>query len=517
MKTNIKIIISSLVFYIILLFGMMSCNKSTINLDPIGDTESSFYKTERQMTMAVMGVYQKVGFFYTFRGAANSFLQSVWQLPGDDLTTQASHAMEYFTALNGQTGQMGDFYNYCYQLIARANVVLQKVEENSSVAYVSKPELKAFHRGEALFLRSWAYYTLWNTFGTAPLVTERITSLKDGYPSNSKGTELLDQAIIDLREAATLLPNIWDASNRGRVTSNSAHALCGKILVFRGTVNKANADFVAAINEFDAITGVSLMPNYGDNFDYTQEDNIESLFEYHANEQASGSNNAFLDNDRFAVVGDLSAWYGMFTQKPSWIGNTVYSATQSLIDAYEAGDPRRDYTLNSDAKATDLINVVKYTRNGMPTKDKASYEQSKNNPRILRFADVLLLKAEAIVRSGGSLNEAIGLINEIRERARNSDISGIPSGVPADLNNTETDPAVVLEWVFNERRIELACEEGHRWYDLRRRHIATEIDLKHWDFSSKRIDLKFEDYNINFPLPEIEVTESPNLDQNEGY
>lgn len=500
-----------------LFIAIPSCNKSTINLSPIGDTESSFFQTERQMTMAVMGVYQKVGFFYRFRNNQNTFQQSVWLLPGDDLTTEAAHAMEYFTALSGQTGQLGDFYMYCYQLIARANVVLQKIEENGSVAYASMPELRAFHRGEALFLRSWAYYILWNTFGTAPLITERITSLEDAYPPNSKGTELLDQAISDLKEAAKLLPDHWDAANLGRVTASSAHALCGKILVFRGTVNKTNADFTTALSEFNSITGASLMPNYGDNFDYTKEDNSESFFEYHANEQSSGNNNASLDNDRFAVVGDLSAWYGMFTQKPSWIGTAVYSATQSLIDAYEAGDPRRDYTLTADAKATDLKNVVKYTRNGMTTKGKETNEQSKNNPRILRYADVLLLKAEAIVRSGGSLSEAVDLINQIRERARNSDISGVPSAVPADLNNTETDPAVVLDWVFNERRIELACEEGHRWYDLRRRHMAGEIDLKQWDFSSKRIDLKFEDYNINFPLPEIEVTESPNLNQNEGY
>ena len=142
--------------------------------------------------------------------------------------------------------------------------------------------------------------------------------------------------------------------------------------------------------------------------------------------------------------------------------------------------------------------------------------QSKNNPRILRYADVLLLKAEAMVRSGGSLSEAVGLINQVRARARKS-VTGTASVVPADLSTSELNAATVLDWIFKERRIELACEEGHRWYDLRRRHIAGEIDLKTWNFSSKRIDFAFKNDNVNFPLPEIEVIENPNLEQNPGY
>ena len=508
------------IFVTILLMGfaLVSCDESTIDLNPIGDTDASFFQNEGQMTQAVLGIYQKVGFFYTFRNNQNLFLQSVWLVPSDDLTTEASHDMENFVGLRGQTSQIRDFYAFSYQLIARANVVLQKIEENGSFAYNNTPALKDHHKGEALFLRAWMNFILWNTFGTAPVVSEWITDLDDAFPPNSTGTQLLDQAIADLSQAAQLLPASWNAANKGRVTANSARALRGKILVFRGTVNKTPADFTAAIADFNAITGVSLMPNYGDNFNYTKENNAESFFEYQANEAAGGSNNnAALNNDFFAVVGDISAWYGYFTRKPTWIGNTVYSATQSLIDAYEPGDPRRIYTLTANAKGTDLTNVVKYTRDGMWTNGKQANEQSKNNPRILRYADVLLMKAEAIVRSGGSLSEAIGLVNQVRARARKSTLTGVESAVPADLSTAQTNPATVLDLIYNERRIELACEEGHRWYDLRRRHLAGEIDLKNWNFNSKRVDFQFRDHNVNFPLPEIEVIENPNLSQNAGY
>jgi hypothetical protein len=175
------------------------------------------------------------------------------------------------------------------------------------------------------------------------------------------------------------------------------------------------------------------------------------------------------------------------------------------------------YTFVANPTGAMQKNIVKYVRDGMVTNNKASTEQSKNNPRILRYADVLLLKAEAIVRSGGSLSEAIELINQIRTRARKSTLTGVEAAVPANLNTAETDATVVLDWVYQERRRELACEDGHRWYDLRRRHIAGEIDLKVWNFNSKKIDLVFKDFNVNFPLPELEVIDNPNLDQNTGY
>ncbi|SHN10233.1 Starch-binding associating with outer membrane [Cyclobacterium lianum] len=491
-----------------------SCDDATIELEPIGDTEAGFFQTEEQMTQAVLGIYQKLTFFYTFRGGPNNFLQAIWQLPADDLTTEANHPHEFFSGLNGNNGQLNAFYRFSYQLIARANTLLEKIEENGATAYENQPELRDFHRGEALFLRAWMYFRLWNTYGTAPLVRERITVLENAFPPNSQGTELLDQAIIDLEEAAQLLPESWDDVNKGRVTRNSALGLRGKVLVFRGTVSGNNADFGMAIQNFDAISGLSLMPNYGDNFDASLENNDESLFEFQANNQAA-INNVFLDNDSFAVVGDIGAYLGQFVRRPSWVGNAVYSATSSLKNEYEEGDPRVPYIFDPDPGL--VTNVVKYIRDGNWTNNPGGANgSSRNNPRILRYADILLLKAEAIVRSDGNLQEAVALVNQIRERARMSEENGV-SPVPADYTLSGAAGDTVLDWIFKERRMELACEEGHRWYDLRRRHLAGEIDLKIWDFDSKRIDLEFEDYHVNFPLPEIEVIENENMNQNTGY
>ena len=510
----------SFLLMLLLVVGLNSCNEETINLDPIGDTEAGFFQNESQMDQAVFGIYQKVAFFYAFRGGQNNNTAPVVMLPGDDLTTSASYAHENFTALNGSNGQLGLYYQFAYQLIARANTVLKKIEENGSFAYKAIPAQKDYNKGEALFLRAYMNFCLWNVFGTAPLVTERITDLNNAFPPNSKGTELLDQAIKDLQEAAQLLPASWPAAYKGRLTKNSALGLRGKCLVFRGTVNKTSADFTAAIADFNAISGASLMPQYSNNFDVKFENNAESLYEYQAN-NATGAVNPFVGgaggNDAFAAIGEIGGYWGMFSQRPTWIGNSYFTATASIRNAYEPGDPRLAYNL--DPNPATLINVKKYIKNTSYATggNGASNEISLNNPRILRYADVLLLKAEAIVRSGGNLKDAIALVNQIRDRARKSVESGAPSAVPADRDVNETNAATVLEWIFQERRIELAFEEGHRWWDLRRRHIAKEIDLKTYDFQSKLIDFKFQDHNVNFPLPSKEVDESPALEQNTGY
>ena len=497
------------------MMSLMACDPDTIDLTPIGNTEGEYFQNEAQMEEAVMGVYQKLAFFYAFRGGQNNNLAPVWHLPSDDLTTTANYSQENFSGLNGGNGQLSLFYDYSYQLISRANTVLQKIEENGDFAYKKQPELKNHHKGEALFLRAHIYFLLWNVYGTAPLVSKRITQLANAYPENSKGTDLLDQAIVDLNEAAS-----WANAMKGRITKNAARALKGKCLVFRGSVSGTNSDFTEAIAAFNAISGVKLTTNYNDNFNSAFENNIESLFEYQAN-SSPGNVNPFVGgaggNDAFAVIGEIGAYVGMFNKRPSWIGNSFFMATPSIMKAYDSGDPRVTYVLSKDIE--NGVNVRKYVRNTAYAAggNAESNGVSINNPRILRYADVLLLKAEALVRSNGSLEEAIGLINLIRSRARNSVESGPASLVPENRNTAITNKATVLEWIFQERRLELAFEEGHRWWDLRRRHIAKEIDLKNWNFDSRLANFKFEDRHIYFPLPEKEVVENPNMNQNEGY
>lgn len=502
MKRKIKI-------YSLFLSGFLaiglSCNKNSLEVPPSSLTEADFFKSESEFDRAVLGIYARLTDLYNFNGGTT--IQPMYFLPGDDVTRTGTDAFEHFGTLTSTNGTSSRFYDRVYQMIGRANLVLQKLNEESGV--YSNAATKNMHKGEALFLRSFGFFNLWVYFGKAPVVTERITSIDNLYPTESKGTELLDQAITDLTEAASLLPTTLPTSQRGRVTANSANGMLGKVLVFRGTVNKASTDLTAAITAFNKITGASLVANFGDNFDANKENNPESLFEFQAS--AAGGDNIWLANEFDGAIGTMSAYWGNFYEGNSRNNNNVnYLATSKLITAFNTADPRFALTVNTTSASGKQI--IKWSKNDLTSGNGVS---SANNPRILRYADVLLLKAEALVQSNGSTSEAIGLINQVRTRARNMTPGGT---APADYATSETNRTTILGWIMNERFLELAAE-GHRWPDLKRWHIAGYITLNNAFFdpaNSPAINFSAPK-NLVFPIPISEIDRNPNVKQNPDY
>ncbi len=485
----------------------LACNKSKLDLLPHGPTEQSYFTQESDFTKAVLGIYAKLTDFYWYHGSPYSGLYTIFYLPGDDITVNDNEEFEQFGSLQPSSGRISEFYSVCYQIIARANVVLQKINEVPDGIYTT-PNLKQYHKGEALFLRGFANYYLWNYFGTAPLDTARVTSTDQFTPPNTSGTELLDQAITDFSEAASLLPADWGASNRGRATANSANGFLGKSLVFRASANKDNADYTAAIAAFNKISGASLVDDYGDNFAWDAENNSESIFEFQAS-QAFALDNIWLSNDFDNAVGSISAYYGFYDNDGGTFagyGKSRYYATTKLLNAFDPADPRLEITMDPSDRT-----VRKYVARNKSTQAGGG---SVNNTRLLRYADVLLLKAEAIVQSGGSTSEAIGLINQVRTRARNMVSGGTE---PADYSTAETNAATIMDWIINERLIELGGE-GQRWPDLRRWQMQGIVTLNNAYFSSNTSTMSFTlPKHLNFPIPNSEIDVNPNVHQNEGY
>ena len=495
LKTFIFTVLASTVIY-------SSCDKSQLDLLPHGPTEANFFSEESEFNKAVLGVYAKMTDFYGFN--ANNPQVGFFFLPGDDITTNASNdESEVFSSLQPSSGRVSFMYQKFYQQINRANTLLEKIETVKEGIYTT-PNLKNYHKGEALFLRGFANYYLWNYYGTAPLVTKRPIATTDFTPGNSAGNQLLDQAIQDFTDAATLLPASWDAANKGRVTANAANGMLGKALVFRGSATKSTADFTAAVAALNKVTGLSLTTDFNDNFSYAKENNSESLFEFQA-AKASGGNNYWLDNDFDNTIGDLSIYWGFYSNHWSLFGKSRYFATTKLAAALDDADPRKAATLNASDRT-----VKKYAAQDNPNEGDPG---SRDNYRILRLADVKLLQAESILQSGGSTAQAIGLINEIRTRARNM----VPGGtIPADYLTTETDKAKILNWIINERFIELAGE-GQRWLDLRRWHMQGVITLNNSYFSSN-VGVVFDPAkNLVVPIPTSELDVNSNVKQNPGY
>ena len=483
------------------------CDKKNLDLMPHSATEENYFVIENDFTKAVIGVYAKLSDFYWYHGSPNNGLYTIFYLPGDDITCNDNEEFEQFGPLQPSSPRVNEFYSICYQLAARANVVLEKIEQVKAGIYVT-PGLKEYHKGEALFLRGFANYYLWNYFGTASLDTVRVIGTDQFTPSGTSGTQLLDQAIKDFTQAAELLPESWSDANRGRVTRNAANGMLGKCLVFRASVNKNNADYTAAITAFDKISGVSLTAAFNDNFSYQKENNSESLFEFQAG-QAFELDNIWLPNDFNNAVGSISAYYGFYDNHPSTYASyskSRYYATAKLAAAFEPADPRIPFTLDPADRT-----VKKYVLDNMMVQVGGG---SINNTRLLRYADVLLLKAEAIVQSGGATAAAVGLVNEIRTRARNM----VPGGaVPANLSTAETNRETIMRWIMDERFRELAGE-GQRWPDIRRWHIQGIITLTNAFFNSNSSSMSFQlPKHLLFPIPNSEIDVNPNMVQNTGY
>lgn len=494
-----------------------SCDE-LIDKKPLGDTEVSFFTTEDAFDRGIQGIYAKLTYFYAFN--ANNPKHQVWLLPGDDLTTRGDYDFETFAALQPSNGDLNFVYQTCYQIVNRANTMLEKIAEVEEGIYVEE-NLKSIHRGEALFLRALAYFRLWNFFGTSPLVKERIRGLgEQTQPSSSSGTELLDQAVSDLQEAAGLLPTTWEDKFIGRITSDAANGLLGKALVFRACYGGGNEDYTAAISAFNTISNnVSLTPHFGLNFDAFDENNEESLFEFQAS-NAPGFNNIWLNNDFNQSIGAMEAYWGFFNDTWSFWAHTPFVPTDKLINMYDPEDPR----IAEVFKPTDKSNFqpggyefIKYTK-----RDKqGDVTSSLNNARILRYADVLLLRAEAYLQTGNN-PAALADVNAIRERARNSVEEGAePSAVPADLTS------VSMQDIMDERMRELCGEEGHRFFDLKRWHAAGFINLGNWSAEdwgpSIREDFDFSTWfsetqeKMLYPIPTNETDLNPNVVQNPGY
>ncbi|MEP7143692.1 MAG: RagB/SusD family nutrient uptake outer membrane protein [Ferruginibacter sp.] len=493
-KFSILTILASTVLY-------SGCDKTKLDLLPHGPTEASYFASEGDFNKAVLGVYAKMSDFYWYNGGGTNI--GLFLLPGDDITTNSSNdESEVFASLQPSSGRVNYMYGKFYQLIGRANVVLQKIDEVAPDIYKT-PNLKDHHKGEVLFLRGFVNYYLWNYYGTAPLRISRVVESADFTPAGTTGTQLLDQAILDLTEAATLLPASWDAANRGRVTANAANGFLGKALVFRASATKNAADYTAAIAAFNKITGLSLVSNFADNFSDATENNKESLFEFQA-AKAFGGDNYWLDNDFDNPIGDMSIFWGVYSNNFSLFGASPYFGTTKLLNALDVADPRRASTLTSAREITKYVKMDN-SAGGDPG--------SKDNYRILRLADIKLLQAEAILQSGGSTAEAIGFINEIRTRARNMVAAGT---IPANYATTETDKTTIMNWIMNERLIELAGE-GQRWLDLRRWHMQGLISLNSAFFSSNVTVLFEAPKHLLLPIPTSELDVNPNIQQNTGY
>lgn len=396
---------------------------------------------------------------------------------------------------------MNDFWGDHYKLIGLANNVIADID---SVGATDQPTL--VNRAEAKFLRAFAYFNLVRAFGKVPLIDFKVTSAGQANVPKAEIDAIYALIDADLQEAAATLPPTWPSKFIGRVTNGAAKALQAKTFLYR----ERWADALAAANSVMNSDVYDLNTPYQTIFREEGENSSESVFEvqayYTATQTDLGVSYALQQGVRGAGAWDLG-----------WGWNTP---NQLLADAFEPGDPRKDATLlysgqvntpyneNVPAATADVPraywNKKVYTNPARRASTGSRFGQWMN-VRVIRYADVVLMAAEAANELGGDANtqEALTDLEMVRARARGGNSSVLPE-------ITETDQALLRDIIRHERRVELGME-NERFFDLVRWGIAE--DVLHAAGKTG-----YEDKNRYLPIPQPEIDKSGGvLEQNPDY
>jgi len=498
MKNTIKILC------IALGLTLFSCGDDFLNkYNPTQLDAGTFYQTEEHFEQALNGVLGQLQnliasqWIYTEYIADNTTLH--FNI-GDRGQGPSLEAMEYWQYVAG-TNRIESWYNALYSGLGNINIALSELSD-SEIEEAAKSNFE----GQLKFMRAYYYFQLVQGFGDVIIITEPITSPDEAYTySRSPATEVYTLIESDLNSAASLLP--VNQSIAGLVTKGAALSLLGKVYLTK----KQYGDAVNTLKQVLPL-GYSLLTDYSYLWDGAHKNSTESIFEV-----------------QFQADTDVGEWSGFiynFYPRESYgavipftnaSGGGWNIPTLDIISAYEEGDLRKEASLkegyiNNDGEWVAVPYIYKYFQ-----PHNVQGRPGANWP-VLRYADVLLMLAEAINEESGPTSEAYGYVNALRDRAGLDPLS--------DLDKNSFKIAVL-----KERRIELAFE-NHRWYDLKRTMSASELAtflnahgaLEKSNPTTTRGGIPFSpgDYNFEpfkalFPIPESERLINKELTQNEGY
>ncbi len=425
-------------------------------------SNSTFYQTESHAELALTAVYNIASFsnpannIWVF-GDVTSDDATKGGNPGDQTSIQFIEDFDYLPS----NGYLKDLWTLYYEGITRANYLLYHVNDIDMDADYQKQI-----EGEALFMRSFFYFQLVNVYGEIPLKLNPPLSPSDVHVKLSTVDVIYDQLEIDLIKAASAMPA---AFSLGRATKGSALGLLAKIRLFRGDYQGC----LDAITDIDALGIYALMPKYRDNFTLGNQNNEESLFEVQHLSEASPK-----------LGSGLNQWFAPISEGGYYFNNP----TQDFVDEFEITaasvvDPRLDYSVGREGQL--WLNGEPFDPLWSPTGfiskkhlqplaevPKGTKGDGGLNYVFMRYADILLMKAEALNESG-SPALALAPLNAVRKRARENylfdeNLAGF-GAVPIDLLNdvVSTDQAQVRTSIRHERRVELGLE-FHRFFDLMR-------------------------------------------------
>lgn len=476
--------------FLALLGSLGACNKVLDKTPESSFTPANFYKNasdaEAGLTGAYNSLYQQ---YYIWDYVTNSDARADNCFAGG--SNADNFAIDNFTttALNGNV--LRDWQGL-YQGINTANTVLDYVPATNDPAWSSNNR-KAQILGEAHFLRAFHYYNLVTSFGDVPLVLTGVAGT-NLYPARTAVAKVYDQIVVDLLYADSTLPASSSSNgNNGRATQGAADALLAKVYAQQGLYPQAATYADKVINN----GYYSLLGDYASLFDGNHANSSESIFEIQHSSTAGTVSYGPQLMLPFSLTGD------------TWPKFNV--VTNDLMKLYRSeGDSIRLHASVYIGVASDNVAIpppYSATNGPVPYIYKWKHPNgwsSPDNQIMIRLADIILLKAEALNEQGQS-GQAIALVNQVRARVK----------LPASTASSQTD---VRAAILKERRLELAFE-GTRWNDLLRAGSAftTSLMNSQVDPSGNALNYNVTASKLIFPIPQQERDLNKNLTQNADY
>ncbi len=506
----------------ILCSTMLASCDDKVDILPIAPNSENYFNNEEEYEDALIGVYDML--------QTTMFNVMVAHTASDDIiaggdpntfdqpTLQDIDKMTHSSENNDQIQQI---WQLMYAAVNRANYVL---EFKNKADFAGKDDVIA----QVYFLRAYFVFELCKYFGDIPLFTEKRNEVQrivdsrvlfgDQYTINRVGSIDAVYALIeeDLKEAIPNLATTRASSEVYKITQSTAQALLGKVYLYHKKYAEAAAAFDAVIKseKYALVTGT----NFTNLFTADGENSSESVFEVQYTGVVGNNWDCLYCNagNYMPQSNGPRPTFSNSTYRSGW-GINIFS--ENINDAFQSGDLRKNVTIfapNAGSYGESRENSGYYNKKYLVRKDEATVSSDpvsyQNNYRVIRYADVLLMAAEAEAQSGGA--NAIDYLNDVRERAFGNTSHDYPFNGENNL----------LDAIYDERRLELAGE-GHRFFDLVRTNKAKEAfeaynsSLTGVNIGDRTIDFT-EGTNEIFPIPLVELNLANAVEtwgQNPGY
>lgn len=491
-------------------FTISSCDDFLTQLPTSEISEEALPRDSTSATMLVNAVYNGLQAPITNEWAVSELRSDNARIHAHTMVVIYTYVLELDIGNNSTINTFSeDYWNDTYKNIYRCNSALDFIHRLDSY------QQKEMQISELRTLRAYHYFNLIRNWGPVFLITEPITGSKARYEQRESLDRIYDFLESELKDviASNSLPVKHHVENLGRVNSLFAKSLLSKIYMTRyepHTVDYAKAKTLLSevIEGLGSPSGSSDLVPYDQVFSINNEMNDEIIFAVRFKSGNIGLGSS-LGNDFAPTNSGQNVIYGQ--------GRSFNYPTQSIIDAFEEGDLRKDVTLKERYYReetgvwveNDGVQISRYV-NKFLSPVTVRYDGENDFP-VMRVGDVLLLYSE-ILNELGEFDESLRYLNMVRERA------GLDSYEVSELMNTHN----LRQAIRDERRVELAFE-NHRWYDLLRWGIVEDTMNTHFeqtDFYGRlpgAVNAKFYHWNTLLPLPLSVMIINPELPQNYGY